>query len=175
MTAAPPSSAVQEDFEIWVGWSGSLWGPKNYVRLAERTDPAAIEERLNEVMGRSIPSEAAERLSLHLQPMSRAYLYGESDLGDSGGNPMDHLQLLAFITLVVIAVASANFVNLTAARTVVRTREVAARRAVGVSRFDIFLQFLVESMVVSTLALWSGWSEISITGRFSTPRSRWSC
>ena len=52
-----------------------------------------------------------------------------------------------------IAIAGANLVGLSAARTVARTREIAVQRAIGAGRSDIFFQFLVESMVVAVLAL----------------------
>ena len=136
----------------WLEQKGSP-GPKNYVRLAEGTDPARIVRAINDAMSRALPAEAIERISLHLQPMSRAHLYGEQDLGAPGSAPVAYVQILVAITLVIVAVASVNFVNLSAARTLAREGEIAVRKAMGAGRLDIFLQSLMESMLVTLLTL----------------------
>lgn len=153
MTAAPPSSVVREDYETWSAWNAGLRGPKNYLRLAVGADPTAVEDRLNDVMRRSVPEESSRNRFLRLQPMSRAHLYGEQEFGRHGESPIAYLRLLVLVTIAVVGVACANFVNLSAARIVARTREVATQRALGAGRGQVFARFLVESMVVSLLSL----------------------
>ena len=140
----------------WNGWSASLTGPKNYVRLREGSDAVEVEKRLNDLMARSVPVDAVKVGSLHLQPMTRAYLYGEAEFGHADQSKMAYLRFLIVIAIVIIVVASVNFINLAAARTLARSREIATRKAVGAKKIDIVLQFLIESMTVSSVAVLLG-------------------
>jgi len=57
------------------------------------------------------------------------------------------MRMLATLGVVVLLIASLNFVNLQTARTATRAREVAVRKVAGASRGVLLLQFLSESIV----------------------------
>ena len=63
--------------------------------------------------------------------------------------------LLLFGTLagVILLLAGINYVNLTLARSLSRTREVGIRKAAGALRWQVTGQFLIESVLVSLFAL----------------------
>ncbi len=56
------------------------------------------------------------------------------------------------ISMLVLVIASINFVILTSARATQRTKEVAMRKAVGASFKQLFLQFIGESILITSLA-----------------------
>jgi len=58
--------------------------------------------------------------------------------------------------LILILLASLNYINLTLARSMNRGREVGVRKAVGATKFQLILQFLTESVLVSYIALGIG-------------------
>ena len=152
VTTAPPTDYVVEEQSMWEGWRGDLWGPKNFVRLAEGMSPYPVERVLNEMMRRSIRQEIATKTTLHLQPMTKMRLYGE---GGSGGR-IDTVKMYVSITGILIAIACANFLNLAVARTVARSREIASRKALGANRADIFCQFMAEVITIALIALGLG-------------------
>jgi len=67
----------------------------------------------------------------------------------------DERNMYAFgaISLFVLLLAAVNFVNLTTARAARRAREVGIRKAVGSSRSRLIGQFMMESLMVSAIAM----------------------
>lgn len=88
-----------------------------------------------------------------LQPLRD--LHFDTRLGNSTG---DHviskatLYTLSFIGLLIIIMASINFVNLTTAQSVGRSKEVGIRKVMGSSRNQLILQLLGETMMIVVLA-----------------------
>ena len=58
-----------------------------------------------------------------------------------------------YLALVITAVACANSVNLAVARIVARTRQIAARKAVGARRRDLVMQSIAEAIVICACGL----------------------
>ncbi|NKB72641.1 MAG: FtsX-like permease family protein [Candidatus Latescibacteria bacterium] len=150
VTAAPRSNYTTRDLQAWEGWLPSLWGPKNYLLLPEGMGPERIEAALNRVLARSLPAEGASKVTLHLQPMDEAHLFGYGP-GQWQGRIQD-LGFFGMISLILVAVACANFVNLAVARTTARASEIATRKAIGAGWFDIVGQFLTEAVLVTAAA-----------------------
>jgi len=148
VTLAPPSEHVAGRLSEWEGWRGELWGPKNYLLLPEGMGPEPIEAALNRALDRALPAKDAAKMALHLQPMNEARLYG---YGPGQGTIQD-LGFFGTITLIVAAVACANFVNLAVARTMARADEIATRKAIGAGWHDIVGQFLTEALLVTAAA-----------------------
>ena len=69
----------------------------------------------------------------------------------NASNPM-YSYLLSGIALFVLLIACINFVNLTAARSVRRAKEVGIRKVLGGDRKQLIMQFLGESFFLSTIA-----------------------
>jgi putative ABC transport system permease protein len=89
-----------------------------------------------------------------LQPFLDMHL--STDLPPDNGltnasNPM-YSYLLSGIALFVLLIACINFMNLTAARSVKRAKEVGIRKVIGGKRKQLVMQFLGESFFLCTIA-----------------------
>ena len=102
VTAAPRSDYTTRDLQAWEGWLPSLWGPKNYLLLPEGMGPERIEAALNRVLMRSLPAEDAAKVTLHLQPMDEAHLYG---YGPGQGRIQD-FGFFGMISLILVTAAA---------------------------------------------------------------------
>lgn len=67
--------------------------------------------------------------------------------------PSTVLFILSILAMIVMLSACLNYTNLSVARSLTRTKEVGIRKVSGASRAQIFLQFIIEAIVVSLLAL----------------------
>jgi ABC-type antimicrobial peptide transport system permease subunit len=61
--------------------------------------------------------------------------------------------LLFFLGIIVLLIVSFNFINLSIARYMVRTKEIGVRKVLGANQFQLIRQFLGESLLMSFLAL----------------------
>ena len=90
------------------------------------------------------PNETTH-FDLTLYPYSKVYLL------NSNGNV--RITVLSGIALLILLIACMNFTNLATARAVVRIKEIGMRKVTGATRQDLMLQFLGESLLMTSVAL----------------------
>ena len=66
--------------------------------------------------------------------------------------PDEVLFVLGILGLIVMLSACLNYTNLSVARSLSRTKEVGIRKVTGANRMQVFLQFIIEAVVVALLA-----------------------
>lgn len=149
------------------GWmSGSLY---NYVKLSEGANKADLVSTLdqlvrNEVYPKVNPGMELEpwltssnALKFYPQQLQEIYL-GERlrfDLS-AGGNPL-LVNILAIIGLIILIMASFNYINLSTAVGITRAREIGVKKTLGAATRLLQGRFLLEAILFSlTAALVAG-------------------
>ena len=135
-----------------LGWADYL----TYVLLTPQTRPEAFQTKLNSanLVARNLGADPASGQStrLGLQPLTEIHLHshleGEAEINGSAVATYG-LALVAFLILVI---AWMNYINLSAARSLDRAKEVGIRKVVGAQRGHVRTQFLFESLVINALA-----------------------
>jgi ABC-type antimicrobial peptide transport system permease subunit len=96
-------------------------------------------------------------LSLQLQPLSRIHFTDEYYRGDDGDNfrkaHLPTLYALMGIALFILIIAAVNFINLSTAQSIQRSKEVGVRKVLGSGRKSLVFQFLTESLVLTCIAI----------------------
>jgi len=83
-------------------------------------------------------------------------IHFETDLTSQGGiihAKRSTVTIFSILGIFLIVIACINYVNLTTARASIRAKEVGIRKIIGAGKTSLFLQFLIESLLISTLAL----------------------
>ncbi|MFC2141448.1 ABC transporter permease [Acidobacteriota bacterium] len=92
----------------------------------------------------------------HLQPLTDIHLHSNlSGEFEANGNAMN-VSIFTITAVFILLIACINFVNLTTARSSLRAREIGVRKVVGSSRLQLIKQYLIESFMLSFLALLLG-------------------
>lgn len=96
---------------------------------------------------------ADKKWKLYLQPLKEIYLAkspGSHRFGPSGNSQF--VALFSGIGILVLALSSINFMNLSTARSSNRTKEVGVRKVLGSERKILIQQFIIESILYVTVS-----------------------
>ncbi len=138
-------------------WMTQGHGVTTYVELAPHTDMAALEKKFPAYL-KKYRMSGGEQLSygLFLLPLKDIHA-NAADISDENVNfqkfDKRYTYILIVIGLLLLLIASINFMNLSTARSVERGKEVGIRKSIGASRPQLGIQFLSESVSLSLIAL----------------------
>jgi len=164
---APANSHMQ--YDVLLSWSSTVPGVGGfsmpwlnnwlaqalftYVTVKPNTDIISLEEKLQEIIKTNLPQKV-DQYHLYLQPFKDIYL-GSSDIIYSGkilsGNA-DYVKLFFISAILILVIASFNYINLTSARSLRRAKEVGVRKTLGAHKDQIQKQFLSESLLFTSAA-----------------------
>ncbi|WP_442592207.1 ABC transporter permease [Pedobacter sp. AW31-3R] len=103
------------------------------------------------------------QMEIFLFPYGKYQLYDQFSNGKLVGGRIDQVRLFFFLAFCVLLIASINYMNLSTARSEKRAREVGVRKALGSSRKSLISQFLIESLLLSFLAMVIAFALIELT------------
>ena len=136
-----------------------------YVKLKAGFSAQAIEARMPAFADRHFPAaKGSASLKFHLLPLAGLHFAAQRP-GEGLVAPGDGLRPpgdrtvdagIGAVGLLVIAIATINFVTLMTARATRRAVEVGVRKAVGARRRDLFVQFMGEALIYVLIAMLIG-------------------
>jgi putative ABC transport system permease protein len=148
---------------IWIGReydAGTNWlsaSVYNYVKLKEDFDRASLDSRLYELIESRISPTLPQNISVDYKflpiTITDIYLTSEARFEPSPTGSKNNITIFGAIAFSVLLIAAINFVNITTARSSTRAREVGIRKTLGSKREALVGQFLVESVMLSGIAL----------------------
>jgi len=151
-------------------WWRSRWR-MNYVKLKAGVNVNAFERKLQKMMYDGMGSELEQNSGTSLEEYlkhSKMPEYKLQKLQDIYKNPILDYELLGqkanptlmsiaiIIALALLILACINYVNLSTARYSNRLKEICVKKAVGASKKSLFIQFIIESYVVTFISIFLG-------------------
>lgn len=130
------------------GWNNG-WH-STYVRLKEGTDVSEFNDKIADFYARH---SGQQHQRIFIERFSDRYLHGNYENGVQAGGRVEYVKLFAVIAIAIVLIACVNFANLATARATERLKEVGIKKTFGVSRGSLTAQYLLESLVISTVAL----------------------
>jgi putative ABC transport system permease protein len=133
------------------GW-GATW-VYTFLELAPNTNATAFEKKFPAYLKRHLPrNQGGETYELYLVPLKEVHA-GSADISYDSLNfqkfDKNYTRIFSTIALIVLLIACVNFMNLSTARSAERSREVGIRKTIGAYRYQLAIQFLSESIVLS--------------------------
>jgi putative ABC transport system permease protein len=152
---AAPFTALDKEyfgFEPDRQWGGTL-SNYTYCLLNNRAHVADLESKLKDIVVRNAQRKYGVKWTPFLQPLANIHLH--SDLEDEiepPGHPVV-LIILSMIGIFILLIAAINFINLSTARSIRRSREVGLRKVIGAHQGQLMKQFLSETLFLTTTSL----------------------
>jgi len=140
----------------WMKWWGGNW-LNTYFELVPNTNISAMEKKFPAYLKKYMSeNEGWKYYELFLLPLRDVHSQS-ADIGLDYINfqkfDKSYTNIFMVIALIVLAIACINFMNLSTARSGERAKEVGIRKTVGAQRFQLGLQFLGETVLLSLTAL----------------------
>nr|WP_295372266.1 ABC transporter permease [uncultured Sphingosinicella sp.] len=145
-----------QQMECWGCQNGWVWA-----KLKKPSDAEAIQAALPAWEKRNIPDEnagearfnAGDEQDWHLVNLEDIHLGEAQDGAITPGNDRRTIITFAVIALLILGMAVVNFTNLATARASQRAREVALRKVLGANRRQLVIQFIGESVLISSISM----------------------
>ncbi|MDB5060883.1 MAG: hypothetical protein JWP67_726, partial [Mucilaginibacter sp.] len=122
------------------------FGFETYLLLKSEVNTTVLEKKLQAIHERNKPEDAP--VPYLTQPLLKMHLY-KAD-GTDGG--FSTVRTFTIVALMILLIACINYVNLSTARSMLRAKEVSMRKIIGAGKFQLFMQFMVETALLFVIA-----------------------
>jgi putative ABC transport system permease protein len=158
----PDNSSVKFDFLI--NWDYFLdqnswakdWGnngPATLVMLRSDANPLQVSMKIRKFLDAyNKEQDKTFHIELAMQKFDQQYLHSDFKNGELVGGRIEYVNLFSIIAVFILMIACINFMNLTTARSVKRSKEIGVRKVIGAERGALIRQFIGESILIALLA-----------------------
>lgn len=140
---------------------------ETYVLLYPNTNPEDVNNRFAGMIEKYVGPEiikylgitieefisAGNKYNMYLQKLTDIHLDPSIEQDLKAANDPKYLWIFGSIALLILTIASINFMNLSTAQATKRAKEVGIKKVSGSSRGALIKQFLIETVILSLIAL----------------------
>jgi putative ABC transport system permease protein len=127
-----------------------------YLKLPVKTDIGALQQFLDRAAAQAEQIDPGHHTSFEIQKLTD--ITPGPELEDQVGPQWSYLSfaIAGALALLILLPACFNYTNISIARALKRSKEIGLRKTLGGMRLQIFLQFLMETVLVTLLSLIGG-------------------
>lgn len=134
------------------GWQEA--GLYTYLLLKPETKIDVLEAKLDGFYRKHLERSMGQGMhySLELQPLTAIRLHSNLEYEIAANGSLQYIYIFAAIALLVLGIASINYMNLSTARASNRIKEIGVRKVIGSAKKQLVAMFLADSLLVSLFA-----------------------
>ena len=137
-------------------WENSISGFETYMKIPKSVEPLIIEKQMNDIIKSNYATgdNKATNTYYQFQALNQIHLSPEfQDIPNTYTTSKTNLWIYGFIGLLILCIASINYINLSTAQGLKRSKEVGIRKVLGSSRSQLSILFAKENSFVLLLSL----------------------
>jgi len=163
----PANSTIDCDMvynimDSWMGknvyWSNSSY--ETYCQLQPAANIAQVQSGATALIDKNVPKEGRFFTNFIFQPLTAIHLYS-ADIREGYSSKIGSIstvKALLFLSLLVLAIACINYMNLATARSQKRSKGVGVNKVLGANTGQLLVLFYTETAVLSFIAIIIGYA-----------------
>jgi putative ABC transport system permease protein len=118
-----------------------------FVQMQPGEDPAKAANLLSSAYKKARNGDSSAKFDI--QNLASIHLVS----ADGNTSSLRMVKIFMLVVILLLAIASINYVNLSTARSLIRAKEVSIRKIIGAGKKELFLQFITETLVLFCFAV----------------------
>ncbi|HDT11649.1 MAG TPA: ABC transporter permease, partial [bacterium] len=135
----------------WDRWDNQIL--KSYILVQDGSDIHSLSNKIREIEIKYHKSAGLEKLTYDLLSVTKIHLYSSNIKFLSATGDIKYIYIFSVAAFIILLIAGINYMNLSTAFSLKRTKEVGVRKVVGASRSSLVRQFLGETVVLTFVSL----------------------
>ena len=137
-------------------WGSNSSATNCYILVPDNFDVNNFEEQLVEFVEKYHGEGGSADLKYNMQPMSDIHFSDKYDNYNEQTISMEFIKALGVIGIFLILTAAINFINLTTAQSIKRSKEIGIRKTLGGKSYQLAVQFLSETLIITIISSFVG-------------------
>ena len=133
-------------------WHIVSHGSQELVKLPVGVNPSQIDKQFQSFVKKYLDADPHTKLHIQLQPFTGIHFHREYG-GERNKADLRVLYVLSAVAIFILFIAAVNFINLSTAQSIQRTKEIGIRKVLGSGKSAILFQFLTETFTLAMLAV----------------------
>jgi len=162
----PANSTIDCDMvynimDSWAGknvyWSNASY--ETYCQLQLGADIEQVQKQATALIDKNVPKQQQYFTKFIFQPLTAIHLYS-ADIREGYSSRIGSIstvKALLFLSLLVLAIACINYMNLATARSQKRSKGVGVNKVLGANKGQLLVLFYTETAVLSLIAIVTGY------------------
>ena len=161
----PENAHFTFDFLISHATLNVLWGERadqswdealfyTYIQVEPSADHQALTNKLTPELLRHYSNwDSPIKLEFIVQPLRDIYLTSRMVQEAKVNGDAGQVSLLWLIALLIVSLSWINYINISTARYLERAKEVGVRKIIGARRYQLLMQFVIESGIMTLISI----------------------
>ena len=123
----------------------------SYIHLPDDIDKTTLLDQLTSTLNQQA-YDGQQMSTLELRALTDIHLHSALAYEFKVNGSASTVRICLLLAALLLLIAAINFINMSTARAGMRAKEVGVRKALGASRSQLFLQFMLESLLIAVCA-----------------------
>lgn len=130
----------------------------SYLLLKPGVNIASVEQKMNNYVAEMFKDDFRQghKMWFKLEPLTDVHLKSQATYPLTPSGNIRYIYILGAVAIILLLLACVNFLNLVTAKAIERGHEIGVRKVLGAARSQLFIQFIIESAMITLVSLLGG-------------------